>query len=131
MKYRIIIPGEPKTKKNSPRILKNHRTGKSFVAPSMDYVRYENQCLWILRQCEGRPADPIGYPVNLKCIYYMPTRRRVDLTNLLEATCDILVAAGILEDDNSDIVVSHDGSRVVKGAKGQEHVEIWIETATA
>lgn len=32
--------------------------------------------------------------------------------NLLEATCDILVQYGILADDNSQIVVSHDGSRV-------------------
>ena len=42
----------------------------------------------------------------------MPTRRRVDLVNLLEATDDILVHYKVLEDDNSNIIVSHDGSRV-------------------
>lgn len=42
----------------------------------------------------------------------MQTHRRVDLNNLLEAATDTLVSAGILEDDNSRIVVSHDGSRV-------------------
>lgn len=43
----------------------------------------------------------------------MPTRHRVDLTNLLEATDDLLVHWGVLQDDNSRIVASHDGSRVL------------------
>ncbi len=51
--------------------------------------------------------------VNLKCVYYMPNRRRVDLVNLMEATCDILVKAGVLADDCAAIVAGHDGSRVL------------------
>ena len=43
----------------------------------------------------------------------MPTRRIVDLTNLEEAIDDILVKYGVLKDDNSRILVSHDGSRVL------------------
>jgi Holliday junction resolvase RusA-like endonuclease len=43
----------------------------------------------------------------------MPTRRRVDLTNLLEAAHDTLVAAKILADDNNTIIASVDGSRVL------------------
>jgi Holliday junction resolvase RusA-like endonuclease len=35
------------------------------------------------------------------------------MVNLMEATLDILVDAGVLADDNSRIVVSHDGSRVM------------------
>jgi Holliday junction resolvase RusA-like endonuclease len=42
----------------------------------------------------------------------MPTRRKVDLTNLLEAIDDIMVKAGLLADDNFTIIQSHDGSRV-------------------
>lgn len=55
----------------------------------------------------------IGVKVNLKGTFYMPTKRRVDLVNLLEALQDILVLAGVLVDDNSEIVVSTDGSRVL------------------
>lgn len=51
--------------------------------------------------------------MNIRCLYYMPDRRWVDLVNLLEATCDILVKAGVLADDRSSIVVGHDGSRVL------------------
>ena len=45
--------------------------------------------------------------------FIMPTRRRVDLTNLLESIDDVLVRAGVLKDDHSGIIVSHDGSRVL------------------
>ena len=112
MDYKLTLPGEPRTKKNSQRILKNHKTGASFVAPSGNYIQYRNNCLWYLRKCIGVP-DPINYKVNVCCKYYMPTRRRVDLLNLLGATMDILVDARILEDDNSNIVAGHDGSRVL------------------
>lgn len=112
MIYSLTLPGEPRTKKNSQRILKNHKTGASFVAPSGNYIQYRNNCLWYLRKCQGVP-DPITYRVNVCCMYYMPTKRRVDLVNLLEASMDILVDAGILEDDNSNIVAGHDGSRVL------------------
>ena len=43
----------------------------------------------------------------------MDTKRKVDLNNLLEALTDVLVKHKVLEDDNSTIVVSHDGSRVL------------------
>jgi Holliday junction resolvase RusA-like endonuclease len=43
----------------------------------------------------------------------MPTRRKVDLVNLLEATHDILVKYEVLADDNSGIIYSVDGSRVM------------------
>lgn len=59
-------------------------------------------------------------------LYYMATRRKVDLANLIEATCDILVTAGVLADDNSRIVAAHDGSRVDYD-KQNPRVEIWIE----
>lgn len=56
----------------------------------------------------------------------MPTKHRVDLVNLLEATCDVLVKADVLEDDNSKIVASHDGSRVLYD-KANPRAEIYIE----
>ncbi len=108
MKYTILLT--PITKKNSPQILVNKATGRPFVAPSKQYKEYETNAMWFLRP---RPDRPIDYPVNLKCLFYMPTHRRSDLTNHLSCICDVLVKAGILADDNSNIVVSMDGSRVL------------------
>ena len=56
----------------------------------------------------------------------MPTRRKVDLNNLLEASTDMLVFYNVLEDDNSKIVVSHDGSRVFYD-KDNPRAEIYIK----
>lgn len=108
MTYTIKLP--PITKKNSQQILINRATNRPFVMPSKQYKDYEAKAVWYL---QPKPEKPIDYPVNVKCLFYMPTHRRVDGVNLLEATLDILVKAGVLADDNSNIVVSTDGSRVL------------------
>lgn len=105
IKFRI--PLAPVTKKNSQRIMVRPG-GRRFVAPSETYKAYEQDAAWFVPK-----GVCIDEPVNIKAIFRMPTRRRVDLTNLLEALDDILVNAGFLADDNSLIVAGHDGSRVV------------------
>ena len=77
-----------------------------FVRPSSQYGHYEKDCSVFLK------ALGINQPVNVAAKFYMPTRRRVDLTNLNEALHDILVHYGVLSDDNTKIIVSTDGSRV-------------------
>lgn len=102
----FTIPLDPVTKKNSGRII---RVGKyPKLLPSEAYTQYEKDCGYFLR---GR-GERIGEPVEITCLFYMRTRRKVDLTNLLNAIDDILVHYGVIEDDNSKIIVSHDGSRV-------------------
>ena len=118
---KLTILGNPITKKNHQQIVKIG-TRHSLIQ-SKQYRQYENDCLW---QIPGSAKILISEPVNVKCIYYMQTRHRVDLVNLLEATNDILVKAGVLDDDNSKIVVSHDGSRVMWD-KNNPRVEIEIK----
>lgn len=102
---KFVIPGAPRSKKNSQQIVRIK--GRYMVIPSKAFRDFEKDCLPFLIHVE-----PVLGPCNVKCEYYMPTRRRVDLVNLQEATLDILVKAGILIDDNSNVVVSMDGSRV-------------------
>lgn len=106
---KIEIPLNPVTKKNHQQIFLNRASGKPFVSPSPQYKRYLADCGYFLERWRGMGID---FPVNVKCIYYMKTARKVDLTNLLECTDDVLVHCGILADDNSGIVAGHDGSRV-------------------
>lgn len=56
----------------------------------------------------------------------MPTRRRVDLCNLHEALCDVLVTFGVVQDDNCKIIASMDGSRVLYD-KENPRTEVYIE----
>ena len=90
--------------------------------PARRSCSIRKKCLWQIK----RPYNPITARVNVRCVYYMATRRKVDLANLIEATCDILVTAGVLADDNSRIVAAHDGSRVELDRKNPR-VEIEIE----
>lgn len=111
MSIKITIPLPPVTKKNSQRIMHSSKTGKSFIMPSEKYTDYEAEAVWHCKKAGAH--EPIDYPVEVKCLFYMPTRRRVDLTNLLEAVDDVLVKARVLLDDHCGIIVSHDGSRVL------------------
>lgn len=120
MKIQLTLAGQPITKKNSQQIIK--AGGRSMIIPSAQYRRYEKDCLLHIPQ---ETRQRIETAVNMQCIYYMPTRRKVDLCNLLEATCDILVAAGVLADDNCRIVASHDGS-AVHHDKNNPRVEITL-----
>lgn len=120
---RFTIPGRPITKKNHQKIAFNKKTGRIFVTQSDRYKQYEQDAGYFI------PVkwQMIDYQVNIKCLYYMPTHGKVDLTNLLEATDDILVKYGVIKDDNSTILVSHDGSRVYYD-KENPRVEVEIES---
>ena len=110
----FAIPFPPVTKKNHQQIRRNRKTGKPFIAQSEQYIAYENACLLAI---QGRYRVNIAYPINIAALFYMPTERNVDLVNLLEALQDVLVRAGVLKDDNSKIVSSTDGSRVLLDRK--------------
>jgi Holliday junction resolvase RusA-like endonuclease len=93
------------------------------VVQSEAYKQYERDCLW---QIPYNFKLTIDYPVNVKCLFYMQTHRIVDLNGLIQSIDDILVKGGVLQDDNSRIVVAHDGSRVLYDKKNPR-VEIYIE----
>lgn len=115
---KFTIPVEPRTKKNSQRIVVAN--GRPLILPSKQYKEFEESALWFV------PREGISDSVNVKAVFYMKTRRRVDLTNLLEALDDVLVKGGCLIDDNCQIIASHDGSRVFYD-KDNPRIEVEIE----
>lgn len=121
--YHYTIEGIPITKKNSMRIA--YHGNRPILLQSEQYNRYEKDALKQLAR--HKPKAPITEPVEVSCVYYMPTRRRVDLLNLLAASHDILVKARILLDDSCDIIYSVDGSRV-RHDKENPRVEITVRT---
>lgn len=103
IKLTIKLP--PVTKKNSMQIVGNDKRPKPI--PSAQYLRYERDAGWFLKPLA------IAEPVNIRAIYFMPARRKVDITNLESALMDVLVKYGVIADDNCRVVVSTDGSRVM------------------
>ncbi|MDL2254341.1 hypothetical protein LJC49_09810, partial [Ruminococcaceae bacterium OttesenSCG-928-I18] len=88
----FTIPLAPVTKKNSQQLI--IRGGKPKVIPSKRFSEYQEKAGWYI-PCKHMRID---YPVNIKAVYYMPTARKVDITNLHSALHDILVYYDVLED---------------------------------
>ena len=104
---KLIIPVKPRTKKNSLQIMK--AGNKRWIAPSKEAMAFERLCGWWIRQ-EWRTK--ISEPVNVRVKFFVENKRKVDLTNLLEAIDDVLVKYEVVSDDNANIIAGHDGSRV-------------------
>jgi len=130
MPIKLVIDTTARTKKNHQviRYRWSNRNGVRkkvpFIAQNDVYKQYEDYCLWRLK--EQYKGETIDYKVNVKSLYYMPTHRKIDLTNLHAALHDILVKAKILEDDNCKIIVSTDGSRVLYD-HNNPRTEVYIE----
>lgn len=96
-----------------------------MIIQSEQYREFEKAC-GIYMKPIAKKINPINRPVNLKCTFYFPDRRRRDTVNMLEAIQDILVKWEILEDDNYSIVASLDGTRSIY-EKGREETIIEIK----
>lgn len=118
---KFILNVTPRTKKNSSQLV--FTNGSPRIIPSKKYREFEEECLW---QIPTNIKKKINYPVNIKAIFYMKSKRRVDLTNLLEALDDMLVKAEVIEDDNRDIIASHDDC-IVLYDKENPRIEVEIK----
>lgn len=125
---RFVLRITPRTKKNSQEI-RRRRDGTAFVSPSSAYQRWEQTVAEVLAIL-NRGTKPITEPVNLREVIYMPTARRVDQTNLMEAVDDALVKAGVIADDCTKIVAGHEGS-CVRIDRKDPRIEITITPAEA
>lgn len=105
----FTLPVRPATKKNSGQIITIN--GRNILLPSKQYKQFEKDSLPYLRHVKSQ-IGMITYPVNMQCRFFTETKRKIDLPNLLNAIDDAAVKAGLLLDDNRDIIAAHDGSRV-------------------
>jgi Holliday junction resolvase RusA-like endonuclease len=118
----IVLPGRPITKKNSQQIIYNRRTKRRQVIQSEYYRAYEETCLWHLKKYRVKYTGPVWVTAR----YWMPNKRSwPDLMGLLQATCDILEKAGIIENDRD--VVRLDGSEICGIDKENPRTEIRIQ----
>jgi Holliday junction resolvase RusA-like endonuclease len=127
-----VIYGKPEIKKNSQRTIWHKYLKRNIVVYKAEYTAWKKDFLKQLGMCvngkfinnKTRIKD-IDCPVILKCLFYVPDKRRRDISNLYEGCQDILVEAGILKDDCYKIVIGHDGSRVFIDPKNPR-IEFWI-----
>ena len=133
-RVKIIILGQPATKKNSSTMA--FGTGRAVILPSKSYKEYEKAFRQQL-MCMGRlPHFETGVQVTAK--YYLQNRAHYpDLVGLMQATADILsdeyksinhkkvcMKQWILSDDR--IIKSWDGTQIAGIDKENPRVEIEI-----
>lgn len=126
---KIVILGQPRVKKNGQRTVQNRYTNKPIRVDTKAYKAWHGSALnqlqlmgynigfslvnAELKKYNQRPLEAqIDYPINLCCKFYIKRDIIVDLSALYEGIQDVLVEVGIISDDNSRIVRSHDGSGV-------------------
>ncbi len=126
MRIEFTIPVRPATKKNSGQIIQVK--GRIILIPSKQYKQFEKDCLPYLYRVKDT-AGVINYPVNVQCLFFTETKRKIDLPNLLNAIDDAMVKSGLIIDDNRDIIAAHDGSRVFHD-KFNPRIEIKITEIT-
>lgn len=124
---KFTIPLAPITKKNHQQIVRPKGMNRPIVVPSAEYKRYEKAAAEHIPQL----CEPVCVPVCVTCRFFLPTRRKCDLVNLLQSIDDILVHAGLLADDNYTIIASHDGSRVYYDKENPRTEVIITEAKTA
>ena len=107
IKFTVDI--KPVTKKNSSQIVM--RGSYPILLPSKQYLQFEKESMPYFKHVLN-VTGVINYPVNVKCLFFMDTYRKVDLCNLLNAVDDAMVKSDLILDDNRDIIAAHDGSRV-------------------
>ena len=106
--YSFYIMGAPAVKKNSQTFAGGRRP---VLIKSKAYQLYELEAIRHLEQQE-RPSKPIDFPIVIVYFFYRSSKGRADISNLYEAPQDIMQEVGIISDDNSDIIIGHDWSRV-------------------
>jgi Holliday junction resolvase RusA-like endonuclease len=115
----LVILGQPITKKNSQVI--RCINGYPLVNQSKAYRAYEKMAL---KELLAYPGQTITGPVTVRVHYWLRDRRRPDLTNLLQATADILEKAKVISNDRN--IVSWDGSRIMGVSRQNPRAEIMI-----
>jgi Holliday junction resolvase RusA-like endonuclease len=94
---KIIFKGVPPSKKNSKQIFM--AGNRPVIMPSKLYKAWHEEMMWKMKGIK-----PIKGKVKLSMTLYAKDRRNGDLSNRFESIADLLVDAGVIEDDNWNIV---------------------------
>lgn len=124
MSIKFTIPVKCRTKKNHGQII-HTKTGKHTILPSPQYKEFEKEVIKYVTAEFGN-IEPIDFKCNLKCIFYKDINYKSDLVGYLQAIQDALVKAGLLKDDNTNIVTTVNGSEV-RHDKDNPRIEVEIE----
>jgi len=95
---KLTVLGRTPSKKNSKQII--YVRGKPLIISSKDYATWHKTALQTLKiapRFNGNTKEVV-------LTFYSHDKRKFDLSNKAESIMDLLVDAGILQDDNYEVV---------------------------
>lgn len=95
----IVLEGNIPVKKNSKQII--YVRGKPIIISSKSHKEWHTRAMW---QLKAQRLKPIKGPVKIEMVAEFKTKRKKDLDGVLSSILDLLVDAGIIEDDTHTIV---------------------------
>lgn len=96
---KLVIKGDTPSQKNRKIISQNRATGRPFLRTAPTVKVWQESAFYQLK-AQKKPA--IEYPAALNIVIWYGNKRRHDLDNGLASIMDVLVNAGVLEDDSTD-----------------------------
>lgn len=124
---KIVIDGRPVAKKNNARII--YLGSRPSIVPSKAYCNYEADAIKQINSGYESYIEKFkkGEFLHVCCLYWLRDHRWFpDLTNLLNASHDILQKANVIYDDK--YICSIDGSKICGFDKNAPRAEIFIRT---
>lgn len=109
---KIILKGTVPSKKNSKRRIR--RGANVFMVPSEAHEKWHSIQMSALAEISYK-KNPIQVVQEVTIDFYVDSKRKADLSNKAESIMDLLVDAGVIEDDNFFVV-----PRLILNYKGQD-----------
>ena len=98
---KITLFGRIPSKKNSKNIIQ--RWWRTFIVSSKEYIKWENEQIEYLWDTLTETLDFLP-PYKIEYKFYLPDKRKTDLSNKIESINDMLVKFWYIDDDNSNIL---------------------------
>lgn len=96
---KLIVRGNPKSKKNNKRVVYNKATGKPFIMTDKSTDKYIKDAIQQLKD-QFEHYKIVNYPITVQMVFYYPTKHRKDMDNSMTTILDCMKTAGVIEDDD-------------------------------
>lgn len=96
----IILHGQTPSHKNSKQMFRSSRTGKMFPANNNKYLAWKNSAIVDANLSKEKYSDS-RLKLCMSVRFFVKDKRRRDLDNMVASVQDVLVEAGIIQDDNA------------------------------
>jgi hypothetical protein len=127
---RLIIPGRPCPKKNSPEFGRRFGSGKPIVRQTPQYLAWEARAVvelwnqWTRPKLGRRP--PLEEELRISCWFYEHPMQRFDLAGVFQAVCDALQKARVIKNDR---LIRQSGEMAIHRDRVRPRVEFVLEAA--